>query len=68
MKPSSGIYLIGKLDRYGYWDINNIEVHTVDFGLEQLFGAENSSLQIFQDFTQKGQLIAHLKVKTGMPF
>ena len=63
-KPTGTIYLTGKLNGYDYQNVDGINVHSVNFGLDRFYVPENSGKEL-EDLSRKGQLIAHLKVKNG---
>ena len=63
-KPTDTIYLTGKLNGYDYQNIDGVNVHSIDFGLERYFVPENTGKEL-EDLSAKGQLVAHLKVKNG---
>lgn len=63
-KPTGTIYLTGKLNGYDYQNVDGINVHSVNFGLDRFYVPENSG-KALEELSRNGQLIAHLKVKNG---
>ena len=63
-KPRGSVYLTGKLSGYDYQNVDGVNVHSVDFGLERYYVPENTEKNL-KIYLAKGQLIAHLKVKNG---
>lgn len=63
-KPRGSVYLTGKLSSYDYQNVDGVNVHSIDFGLERYFVPENTGKEL-EDLSAKGRLMAHLKVKNG---
>jgi uncharacterized membrane-anchored protein len=63
-KPKGGIYLTGKLNGYDYQNVNGVNVHSINFGLDRYYIPENTGKEL-ENLSAKGQLVAHLKVKNG---
>jgi uncharacterized membrane-anchored protein len=63
-KPKGSIYLTGKLNGYDYQNVNGVNVHSINFGLDRYYIPENTGKEL-ENLSAKGQLVAHLKVKNG---
>jgi len=63
-KPTGSVYLTGKLSIYDYQNVDDVNVHSVNFGLDRYFVVKNTGKEL-EDLSAKGKLVAHLKVQNG---